>query len=568
MSQLLTLFWLRYVVFRNSMGGRREFVSTLLRLVFITGYLLLSVGTGVALFLIMVLMPDSVGNLLAGSMGMIFGMLLFLTLVTQATGTSANFDPRRFILFPLNLKKLFALNLASAFSELVLITLLPSVAGILIGRGVALGHTLAGCLVFVLATLWIDALFVLVALLTAWLLSGRKRRTEIFFTVLMGMFLVSGQLLPRLLATSLGDGVRGWLQPWQKLIGDVLAWTPFGVWQEFFVILARQDALAAFRHLLPVSLVWTGLAWLAGYAVFVRLAKSAPAGTSRTTRADDSAEPAHLLSLKLPFVSEQLSVIVARELTYLMRNTVTWLNTVNILVIGLLALSPARLSMRGRSPGSWQPEESFTLPGAFPWGELWWLLMLTGFTLLVNFQYFSAIFAFDGSGFRQYLLTPVRWRRILLGKNLAIGMLVAGQITLILLGTILLYGPVPGGRLFLLFCTAITAMVVFTLAGNALSIHFPYPAEFGIRRRRSQNSYGTISFIVLLVLVLLLGLMLALPLLAGWLLMSSVVKYATGAGMALLACLVYLFQVKQQSHTLEAKQFDISEALTRRAAKI
>lgn len=104
MSQLVTLFWLRLVIFRNSMTGRREIVSTVLRFVILGGYLLISLLVGLMLFLLMVRMPDTLGGFMANSMGTIFGMLVFLTLVTQATGTSANFDPRRFILFPISFK--------------------------------------------------------------------------------------------------------------------------------------------------------------------------------------------------------------------------------------------------------------------------------------------------------------------------------------------------------------------------------------------------------------------------------------------------------------------------------
>ncbi|HZS10285.1 MAG TPA: hypothetical protein VFD58_35985 [Blastocatellia bacterium] len=569
MSQLLTLFWLRYVIFRNSVTGAKEIFSAVLRLIILLGYLLLSLGAGVVLFVAMVAMPDTLGSFMANSMGTIFGMLVFLTLITQATGTSANFDPRRFILFPVSFKKLFALNLISALAEPVMITLLPSVAGILIGRGVALRHPLAGLTAFVCAALWINALFVLIALVTAWLLSGRKRRTEIFFTVVMGLFLLVSQILPRMIGTSFGSSLWDFLQPYREGMGEIFSWTPFGVWGKFFEILKRHDASGAFERLLAVSVVWTGMAWAAGYAVFTRLATSARSGTSGSARNAEVSAPSQRLALRLPFVSEQLSAIFAKEITYLMRNTVTWLNTANILVITLLAFRPVQYGLqRGFRRGE-DLSRLERLPYAqIPWGEIWWIMMVVLFPFMVNFQYFSSLFAFDASGFRQYLLAPVSWLRVLLGKNLAIWVMVAAQMSLIVLGTLVFYGNLTPGKVYLLGCALITVVVSCSLVGNLLSIHFPYPAEFGIRRRRSRSGYEAVSIFAIVGVLLGNAGLIILPAVLGWLFGGPGLRYLSATAIVLIACVIYGLSLGGQSRRLEAKRFDIAEALTRKTEKI
>lgn len=240
-------------------------------------------------------------------------------------------------------------------------------AGILLGRGVALGHSWAGLTAFVCAAVWINALFVFVALLTAWLLSGRRRRTEIFFTALIGLFLVGGQLLPRLIDNGAGDGLWELLEPVRHLTGAVLAWTPFGLWREFFDALRLDGPLIAYRQLVPTILIWTGLTWMAGFAVFTRLAVSASTGTSGLARDAAIAPPSHRMSLKLPFASHQLSVIFAKEITYLLRNTVTWLNTANILVITLIAINPARRSLHNSEGHIFEHS-----PAWAGWSDFWW----------------------------------------------------------------------------------------------------------------------------------------------------------------------------------------------------
>lgn len=563
MSQLLTLFWLRYVIFRNSLTGRKEVFTTVLRFLFLAGYLLLSLSAGIVFFVVMIVMPDTLGGFLANSMGTIFGMLIFLTLITQATGTSANYDPRRYLLFPVSFRKLFALNLIASLSEPVMITLLPSVAGILIGRGVALHSPVSGIAAFICAALWIDALFVLIALLTAWLLSGRRRNTEIFFTVLIGCFLLGGQLLPRLIEAGFGSGLWILLRPYHALISGVLSWTPFGVWREYFELLATSGAAAANERLLPVILGWTGLVWTAGYAIFTRLATSARTGTSSPARAATVAAPSQRLSLKLPFLSEQLSAIFAKEVVYLSRNTVTWLNTANILVITLIALRPAHQLPRGLIHRG-DPLSGFS---RMEWGEFGWIAPLVGYTMLINLQNFSAIFAFDASGFRQYLLAPVSWLRVLLGKNLAAWMLMSGQTALILIGTQLIYGTLTPGRTVMLVCAVVTAMAVCAMVGNLMSIHFPYPADFGVRRRRQQGGYGAINFLAVFGLTVGLGLLFALPFVMSWLFAREEVKYLVFLLSAISACAAYALSLNQQSRCLEMKRFDIAEALTRRVEK-
>ncbi len=563
MSQLLTLFWLRYVIFRNSLTGRREVVTTVLRFLFLAGYLLLSLSAGIVLFIVMIVMPDSLGGFLANSMGTIFGMLIFLTLMTQATGTSANYDPRRFVLFPVSFRKLFALNLIASLSEPVMITILPSVAGILIGRGVALHSPASGLAAFICAALWVDALFVLIALLTAWLLSGRRRETEIFFTVLIGFFLLGGQLLPRLIEAGYGTSLWEILNPYRALISQVLSWTPFGVWREYFELLVRAGPASANERLLPVILAWTGIVQVAGYAIFTRLATSPRTGTSSRARTAAIPAQSQRLSLKLPFLPDQVSAIFAKEIVYLMRNTVTWLNTANILVITLIALRPAQQLQ----PGLSHRDDPVSGSTGMAWGEFGWIATMAGYTMLINFQNFSAIFAFDASGFRQYLLAPISWLRILLGKNLSVWMLMSGQTALILIGTQLIYGTLTMGRSVMLICAVVTAMSLCAIFGNLMSIHFPYPADFGIRRRRQQGGYGVINFITVFGLVAGNGLLFALPFALSWLFVRDEVKYAVFLLIAMLAIAAYALTLNAQSRRLETNRFEIAEALTRKMEK-
>ncbi|MFN0121205.1 MAG: hypothetical protein ACKV2V_11960 [Blastocatellia bacterium] len=561
LDRLSTLFWLRYIIFRNSLTGRREVVSTVFRLLVMTGYLFLSIGSGVTIFLLIVLKPDQLGPLLAGSMGTLFGMLVFMTLITQATGTSANFDPRRFMLFPISLRMLFGLNLLSAFSEAVMITLLPTVAGILLGLGVAFDQPLAGFLAFLSAAIWLDSIFVLVALATAWLLSGRTRRNEILFTLLIGAFLVLGQVLPRMIRAGWGTSLSRLIDPWRDDLEHALTWTPFGLWQNFFDLLDLGDSRAAYGKLSLVMFLWTGSMWALGYALFIRLAISPRTSASGVASERDRRLQGHRLDWKFPFLSDQLSTIIGREVTYLLRNTVIWLNTANVLVITLLALPQAGgardIAVSGPLNLTRNPARAALL----------WVWMIVSYTVLINAQYFTAIFAFDGRGFRQYMLAPVRWRRVLFGKNLAVWGMVAAQLALITICWQLFYGGVTPLKLYQIVCAAIISVSLHTIVGNMVSIYFPYPAEFGIRRRRAQETNG----MVILFAVFGCGGVVSLALLSTALVAGAVRSELAGHALltllALIAIVAYWVMLNRHERTLGRRYFDIAEILTRKTER-
>jgi len=518
---------------------------------------LFSLACGAALFLGTVLSEKVRDFVVTGGMPIMLSVFLFMMLVTQTTGAAAHFDPRRFILFPISLTKLFLLNLLSAFAELVPLMILPSVAGMMIGLGVALHESMAGMLAFGLAALWIVALFVFVALLAAWLLAGRRRRTEIIFGLVFGLIMLGGQIIPRLIDTRLGRLAWRLLQPYFGTINEGLAWTPVGVWSFFFGQMMRGEVADGYARLLPVCLFWVGLALTAGYAVFTRLATSARAGSSGGVGAGTVAASANWLRLNLPFASEQVSAVLAKDLTYFSRNTAIYLNTASILVITLLAFGSPFFGSDTISPHR---------------GVDWWDGFRVAFWIAYAFtlsgQHFFNLFGYDAAGFRQYLLAPLDWRRLLLGKNLATWVLIAIQIGLILAGAQLFYRNLTLGKLYLALCAAVIANVLYTLVGNFLSVKFPFRSEFGVRTRRSSEHSAAPNFIATVGMMVSTLALFALPFGLGYLFHRLWLRYLAFTLLAALACGVYALRLNSQSRHLGARRFEIAEALTRKTEKI
>jgi hypothetical protein len=440
-----------------------------------------------------------------------------------------------------------------------MITIVPSVAGMLIGLGIALDEPMAGLLAFVCALLWVNGLFVFVGLLTAWLLAGRKRRTEIFFGLLIGLMVIGGQLLPRLAETSWGRAAWHWLYPYWGVVSDLLAWTPISVWSFFFEHLSQGQVAEAYFRLLAVSVVFTGLVWAGGYAIFTKLATSARASSSQSTpgRAKRSTLLSSLILLKLPFASEQVAVIFAKELLYFTRNTATYLNALSALVLTLVAFGRSSSSL-GRG---------FNHQAADWWDGLrvaFWV----AYTFTLNTTYFVNSFGFDAAGFRQYLLAPLIWQRLLVGKNLALGLLVGIQVVLILMGAQLLYQELTWGKVYIALCATVTSAALYWLVGNFLSSNFPYRSEFGVRTRRSNERFSAANMVALFGLMLGSMALLALPFGLGYLFKSLTLKYYAFTALAAGASTIYALRVSRQGRKLEARRFEIVEALTRKTEKI
>jgi len=554
MSQLLTLLWLRYTVFKNTLRSRREMTRTAFNVIFTGGYLVFSLLAGLGLFLAVVLVADFRELAAKGAMPGLLGLLFYLIMFTQTTGSSAHFDPRRFVLFPVRLGKLFLLNLISAPGELVMITILPSVAGLLLGLGVARQEPVAGAVAFLTALIWIDALFVLISLFTAWLFAGRRRSTEVIVAVVLGIFLIASQTLPLMAESATLRALWEWLSPYWEPASGAAGWTPLGVWAEFFGLLDRGETRAAYARLLAVSLGWAGAAMALGYAIFSRLATRPQAGTSHKPGAGGAARGENFLGLRLPFLSEQVSVILAKEWRYFTRNTAIYLNLFTTLLITLIAFGPS---------GQQRPDLAFG--GEF---SQWWdgfrVAAWVAYALAVNSQHFVNVFAFDGAGFRHYLLAPARWRRILVGKNLAAWLLLAAQVVMILAGAQLLYDYLTWGKVLIAACSMAIAGSVYTIIGNYLSTRFPYRAEFGVRVRRSTQQFSATNMAAVFGMFVGTGGLLAAPFAAGMLLRNQSVKYLLFPLLGALCGSLYVLLLNRQSALLERNRYLIAESLASR----
>src|SRR6476620_5078191 len=157
MSQLLTLIWLKWRLLRNSLRSSKAVVnrvaSILGMLIALFFALIVALGLGFASYALS--HPDALGDAFrqtttrdvstSASAEFIFFSMFGLIYLMWATvplsiGGSKQFDAGKLLMYPITLRKLFAVDFLSELTTLHSIFAVPAVLAISIGAGLGSGH--------------------------------------------------------------------------------------------------------------------------------------------------------------------------------------------------------------------------------------------------------------------------------------------------------------------------------------------------------------------------------------------------------------------------------------------
>src|SRR5918994_2026940 len=170
MSQLLTLIWLKWRLLRNSLRSSKAVVnkiaSILGMLVALALSLSVALGLGVAAYALS--QPGALDSEFgrtaardlptAASAEFIFFSILSFVYLMWATvplsiGGSKQFDAGKLLMYPITLRKLFAVDFISEFTTLHSVFAVPAALGISIGAGLGSGNLAIALIGAVPATL-------------------------------------------------------------------------------------------------------------------------------------------------------------------------------------------------------------------------------------------------------------------------------------------------------------------------------------------------------------------------------------------------------------------------------
>ncbi len=556
MSQLRTLIWLKWTLFRNSLRSSKAVVNRIATvlgmLVALAFALVIALGLGAAAYVlsspeIMTQITSREARRASASIPsaqfIFFSILTFFYLMWAtlplSVGTGRQFEPGRLLMYPISLRKLFALDFISETVNLQSIFAIPAILALGIGAGLGKGTVAWALPATLLAALFGLALAKWLSISVGSMMRRKRARAEsllALFGIVLGLGgAVLGQVAPALFKHA--ESFRG------------LRWTPPGA-----VAFALTDGLAEgggldyFLALVTLT-VYSALLIVASYWVAQRAALG-KAGARRDVKPKVKAANEIYTGWEFPGLSGELAAIIEKELRYVLRNAQARLMVLMPLILIVLRMvNTNRLDSEMPAPGSLGSEILTYAEGMIATGGvLYVFLILTGVS--------CNLFAFEESGMRTLILSPVARAKILIGKNIAVTVMAAIFSAALLVLNEIIFGDLTLRALLFAALSFIVFAALMSTIGNSLSVRFPKRMKFGKR----MNVSGATGLLLIPIIILL-----ALPPLAaaaaGFIAQSWLVEYATLALFAVLAVGAYLLLISSQGEALQRREVEILEAI-------
>ena len=551
MSQLLTLIWLKWRLLRNSLRSSKAVVnrvaSILGMLLALFAALIVALLLGVAAYALS--QPDALGDAFRRSASRnasasasaefiffsMFGLIyLMWATVPLSIGGSKQFDAGKLLMYPITLRKLFAVDFLSELTTLHSVFAIPAVIAICVGVAIGTGNTTAALLTAIPAILFGVALSKWLSTTIGSLLRRKRARGETIVALIGAIAglsaAVAGQVAPILFKHA--ESFRS------------LRWTPPGA-AAFLLVGDANDTIAYAIAFITLSAYGVALVVLTYW-----IARRAALGMEGRRRPKTAAvaETVHgYAGWHLPLVSGELSAVVEKELRYTMRNAqVRMMALMPLILIVIRVVNAQRLGTGDTAaPGIFLTYGAGLLATG---GVLYVFLILAG--LSCNH------FAFEEGGMRALILSPVDRRKILLGKNIAITILALVFATILLTLNAIVFRDLDAPKLLFICLSFVSFAALSSTIGNWLSIRFPKRMRFGKR----LNVSG-VAGLLLIPMVIVLSTPPLLATLVGIFTRSLVYEYLALLVLAALSVGFYFLMLNFQGRSLQKREIDILEAV-------
>jgi hypothetical protein len=341
---------------------------------------------------------------------------------------------------------------------------------------------------------------------------------------------------------------------------QVVTFTVLPRWRKL-VVPAMEKAVPFIHHALPAGFVcrgllgvnWTdsliALSALMGYGLLAALVLWRQSWRTYLGEVSSEAPRARAAvqmqpAWNLPWLDGLTAAIVEKELRYARRDSRAWMSCLGAPLMAFMFATGYDF-MRETAPG-------------LNVGMSTVYTMLTGLLLIGFAQQIYNFFSYDARGFQFWLMAPANFQRVLVGKNVAAGLLIAASYAV---STAFLVAK--GGISFMRFLGVTGGLIFGALAmfaaGNIFSVRFPTKFEFG---RISNAKPSVVS--VLLGLVIQCSIMGSLVLLfyLTHRLRTDLLPVVALPLMILLALKVYFFSLQAASKYVQFHSEDIFAVLT------
>ncbi len=473
-GQLTAIAWLRWRLFVNSLRSTRGTLELISRIIvsfaFAVGGIGGAFGMGVAAFFFI---SQGKPELLAVLLWPVF--VFWQVFPIMATAFTNNPDSSDLLRFPLSYASYFLVRLAYGACDPA--TALGSLwsFGILVGVGFAKPELLPWALLILVVFALFNLLFMqmIFAWVERWLAQRRTREIMgILFVLLMLSFQLIGPVVSHFEKRP-GPGVQHNVQRYIDIVAPLQGMLPPGLAADAIAQAVYSRFMTAFSSLVLLC----AFVLVVGYCLRVRLrAQYRGENLSEVGAASVVAKDRSLrLGWNLPGFGAPVAAVFEKEVRYLLRSGPMLLTLIMPLFVLVIFRFGAMNSARHSGVFlSRMPDMAF--PAA------------VGYTLLVLTNLAYNNFGGDAGGIQFFYASPVRFRDIVLAKNLTHASILAIEAGLAWIAVSFFYGPPALDVAIASLAGLLFAAPINFSAGNLLSIYSPKKLDYSRfgRQRASQ----------------------------------------------------------------------------------
>jgi ABC-2 type transport system permease protein len=476
-EQIRLVAGLRWRILRNSLRKKNNLLDLigLISAGFFAGIFVLGISVGVFFGTYYFVSSGQEGRLVWFFWSI---FLLWQLAPVFMAGFGAGFEFRTLLRFPLSFRAFYLVGLAYGLADFAGVSALCWLTALTLAAAAANPELLPTLLVIIALFLLMNV--TLERLIGSWLerLLARRRARELFFGLFL-LLMISFQFIGPAV-TRYGDSAR----PWVGRVLPFLSFFPPSLVARAVVGAATHefgDTLLGAAGISAYLLLFSALLWLRFAAQYSgeELSETAAPARAKTRRVSSEGPETDALAL----LSPQVASVLRKEFRYLTRNGFSFF----ILIVPPLAVLLIISQFAGRHPTVANrpiPTDLF-FPG------------VVGYLVLIIMAPAYNCFAYEGKGIQIYFTAPLRFRDVLLGKNII-------QLSIICLEVFLsfvvfsYFVGVPSAPVLAATLVAIVFVVVGQLTiANWSSLSFPRKLEFGQFRGQRQSgmavlvSFGT-----------------------------------------------------------------------------
>lgn len=477
-QQIRLIARLRWMLFKNSLRnvkGRLEAVSSGILWLMMTGVVVGGgIFFGIATFY---LVAHGRWTWLAGLMWIIF--LFWQIYPIFAASVGAQFDFSNLLRFPLRFGSFFSVSVIYGLFDPGAVASMVWLFCALIGLGIAQPPAIGWALLVLIAFAAMNLFFarMLFVWIEKWL--ARRRTREIlgfiFILIIIGFQFIGPAIehfqhhhaalqsgwIPALLAASnvLPPGLAG--RSLQLGLAASFA-------RAALLLVCLLIYAGAFLWLLRIRLA----AQYRGESLSETVA-TAPISPAARHPVSRSVRPASDL-LEIPGIPRPIAAVFEKEVRYALRSGPMMLNLIVPVIIVLIFGFAGRQPHKSDDLFAHASRTGFIFPIAI------------AYTLLIQINWVFNCFAFEGTGIQFFLLAPVRFRDIVMGKNLFLSVISVIQALLVWAVVSWVFSPPSSLIVLATFAALLYGSLANFAIGNVLSVCFPRRLEFGAFRQKKQ----------------------------------------------------------------------------------